>query len=116
MGRPQNPGGSAAGLRALDLLILARLSRGRMHGFGVAEYLRTVSDEILHIEEGSLYPALHRLEAQGLITSEWGLSENNRRARFYDLTPKGRKRVQADVSNWRRFVDVINRVVDPAVS
>jgi PadR family transcriptional regulator, regulatory protein PadR len=71
---------------------------------------------VLRIEEGSLYPALHRMEADGVITSEWGTSENNRRARFYKLTPKGRKRVVVDISNWRRLVSVINRVIDPATS
>ena len=98
----------------LDILILARLSRGKMHGFGIADYLHQVSDS-LHVEEGSLYPALHRLESQGLIESEWGVSENNRRARFYELTPRGRKRIAVEVSNWRRMVDAVNQVIDPLV-
>jgi transcriptional regulator len=84
-----------------------------MHGFGIAEYLHDVSDDLLRVEEGSLYPALHRLEAEGLITSSWGMTENNRRARFYALTPRGRTRVAVEVSNWRRLVSVINKVVDP---
>jgi PadR family transcriptional regulator PadR len=116
MGRPQKPAASETGVRTLDLLIMSRLARGKMHGFGIAEHLHAISDDVLRIEEGSLYPALHRLEAEGLITSEWGISENNRRARYYELTPKGRKRVQVDISNWRRFVDVMNRVIDPATS
>ena len=112
MGRPQKPGLEATG--TLDLLILSRLRRGAMHGFGIAGYLHEAS-EALHVEEGSLYPALHRLESQGLIESEWGVSENNRRARFYKLTPRGRKQVIVHVSNWRRLVDAINRVIEPMV-
>jgi PadR family transcriptional regulator len=113
MGRPQQPG--ADGIGTLDLLILSRLARGPMHGFGIADYLHDVSDA-LHVEEGSLYPALHRLESQGLIESEWGVSENNRRARFYKLTPRGRKQVTVKISDWRRMVDAINRVIEPLVS
>jgi transcriptional regulator len=110
MGRPQKPGAEAIG--TLDLLILSRLVRGPMHGFGIAEYLHEVSDA-LRVEEGSLYPALHRLESQGLIESHWGFSENNRRARFYNLTPRGRRQTTIEVSNWRRMVQAINRVIDP---
>jgi len=112
MGRPQKPGKEAIG--TLDLLILSRLARGSIHGFGIAEYLHGVSDT-LHVEEGSLYPALHRLESQGLIESQWGVSENNRRARFYSLTPRGRKQISAEVSNWRHMVAAVNRVIDPLV-
>ena len=113
MGRPQQPGADSIG--TLDLLILSRLTQGPMHGFGIAEYLHGISDA-LHVEEGSLYPALHRLESQGLVQSTWGVSENNRRARFYKLTPRGRKQVTAKVSDWRRMVEAINRVIDPLVS
>src|SRR5262249_13592515 len=113
MGRPQKPTTEAMG--TLDLLILSRLAQGSMHGFGIAEYLHQASDA-LHVEEGSLYPALHRLESRGLIESEWGVSENNRRARFYKLTPRGRKQVTIEVCNWRRMVDAVNRVIDPLVS
>jgi len=98
----------------LDLLILSRLARGAMHGFGIAEYLHGVSDAF-HVEEGSLYPALHRLESQGLIDSEWGLSENKRRARFYRLTPRGRRQIAIEVSHWRRMVQAVNQVIDPLV-
>ena len=97
----------------LDILILSRLARGAMHGFGIAEYLHEVSEDMLRIEEGSLYPALHRLEAQGLIKSKWGVSENNRRARFYSLTPRGRKSIAREVSNWKRLVEIVKRVTDP---
>ena len=112
MGRPQKPAADSMG--TLDLLILARLAKGPMHGFGIAEYLHQASDA-LHVEEGSLYPALHRLESQGFVESEWGVSENNRRARFYKLTTRGRKQVTVEVSNWRRMADAVNRVIDPLV-
>jgi PadR family transcriptional regulator PadR len=83
-----------------------------MHGFGIADYLHQVSDA-LHVEEGSLYPALHRLESHGFVASEWRTSENNRRARFYTLTPRGRKQVVVEISNWRRLVEAVNRVIGP---
>jgi PadR family transcriptional regulator, regulatory protein PadR len=111
MGRPQKPAKKDA-LGTLDLLILSRLARGGMHGFGIADYLNQVSD-VLHVEEGSLYPALHRLESQGFVASEWQTSENNRRARVYTLTPRGRKQVTVEISNWRRLVDAVNQVIDP---
>ena len=100
----------------LDMLILSRLARGAEHGFGIAEDVRRASDEVLRIEEGSLYPALQRLETQGLITSTWGTSEKNRRARYYSLTPRGRKQVGIEVNNWRRLVQAIDRVIDPEVA
>jgi len=111
MGRPQKPARKDA-LGTLDLLILSRLAKGAMHGFGVADYLNQVSD-VLRVEEGSLYPALHRLESQGFVESEWRASENNRQARFYKLTPRGRRQVAVEISNWRRLVDAVNRVIDP---
>jgi PadR family transcriptional regulator PadR len=113
MGRPQKP--AKDGVGTLDLLILSRLAKGSMHGFGIAEFLHQVSDA-LHVEEGSLYPALHRLESQGLIQSEWGASKNNRRARFYKLTPRGRRQVTVEISNWRRLVEAVNRAIDPLQS
>jgi transcriptional regulator len=111
MGRPQKPAKSDV-LGTLDLLILSRLAKGAMHGFGIADYLNQVSD-VLRVEEGSLYPALHRLESQGLVESEWRASEHNRRARFYELTPRGRKQVTVEISNWRQLVAAVNRVIDP---
>jgi transcriptional regulator len=110
MGRPQRPARDALG--TLDLLILSRLAKGAMHGFGIADYLHHVS-EALHVEEGSLYPALHRLESHGFVESEWRTSDNNRRARFYKLTPRGRKQATAEVSKWQRLVEAVNRVIDP---
>ena len=112
MGRPQQPGADAVGM--LDLLILSRLAWGPMHGFGIAEYLHGISDA-LHVEEGSLYPALHRLESQGVIESYWGVSENNRKARFYKLSPRGRKQLTTKISDWRRMMEAINRVIEPLV-
>jgi transcriptional regulator len=111
MGRPQKPARKDA-LGTLDLLILSRLAKGAMHGFGIADYLHQVSD-ILHVDEGSLYPALHRLESNGFVESEWQASENNRRARFYQLTPRGRRQVTVEIANWRRLVAAVNHVIDP---
>jgi PadR family transcriptional regulator, regulatory protein PadR len=91
---------------------LSRLAKGAMHGFGVAEYLHQVSDA-LHVEEGSLYPALHRLESHGFVESEWRTSASNRRARYYRLTPRGRRQVTLEISKWRRVVEAVNRVIDP---
>ena len=110
MGRPQKP--AKDGVGTLDLLILSRLAKGSMHGYGIAEFINQVSDA-LHVDEGSLYPALHRLESQGLIQSEWGASDNNRRARFYKLTPRGRKQINVEISNWQRMVDAVNRAIEP---
>ena len=111
MGRPPKPEKSAV-MGKLDLLILSRLAKGAMHGFGIADYLNQVSD-VLRVEEGSLYPALHRLESQGFVASEWRTSEHNRRARFYTLTPRGRKQVTVEISHWRQLVEAVNRVIDP---
>ena len=99
----------------LDVLILRTLVGGAAHGHTIAYVIERQSDEMLQVQHGSLYPALHRLEDRGWISSFWGLSENNRRARFYKLTPRGRKQVTVEVSNWRRMVDAVNRVIDPLV-
>ena len=98
----------------LDMLILKSLSIGVMHGYGIAQHIRTVSGEVLHVEEGSLYPALQRLQIQGLIDSEWGHSANNRRARYYRLTPAGRKQLAAQTSRWDEIVRAVNRILRPA--
>jgi PadR family transcriptional regulator, regulatory protein PadR len=97
----------------LDMLILSRLARGPMHGFGIAEHIQQVSNDVLRVEEGSLYPALHRLEAQGMITSVWGPSANNRQAKFYKLTPRGKKQAGIEVTEWQRLVAAIARVIEP---
>ncbi len=95
----------------LDMLILTCLAKRSTHGFGIAEAVRRMSDDVLRIEEGSLYPALQRLETKGLVTSSWGVSDNNRRARFYELSPRGRKQMGAEVSRWRRLVHAIDQVI-----
>jgi len=96
----------------LDMLILKTLARGAMHGYGIAQSIRQLSDEVLRVEEGSLYPALHRLELDGMVDSEWGQSANNRRAKYYGLTASGRKQLQAEASNWRRLAEAIARVME----
>lgn len=98
----------------LDMLILRTLLRGPMHGYGIASHIQQVSQEVLRVEEGSLYPALHRLELDGYVAAEWGVSENNRRARYYKLTARGRKQLAAEESNWQRLVEAIARVIETA--
>lgn len=98
----------------LDMLILKSLTRGVMHGYGIAEHIRQLSDEVLQIEEGSLYPALQRLQLQGLIASEWGHSVNNRRARYYRLTRAGRRQLGEAETSFARLIAAITRVMRPA--
>ena len=97
----------------LDLLILQTLVRVKAHGHTIAHVIEHRSDAVLQVEHGSLYPALHRLEDRGWISSSWGNSENNRRARFYELTPAGRKQLTAQTSRWREVTHAINRVLRP---
>ena len=96
----------------LEMLVLKALSLGPMHGYGIGQRIMQLAEEMLRVEEGSLYPALYRLEERGLITSEWGTSEKNRRARFYRLTPRGRRQLEVEHENWRRFVLTIGKVLD----
>ena len=98
----------------LDMLILKSLSIGVMHGYGIARHIQTVSQEVLKVEEGSLYPALQRLQLQGLVASEWGHSANNRRARYYRLTRAGRKALGDAESGFDRAIAAIARVMRPA--
>jgi PadR family transcriptional regulator PadR len=98
----------------LDMLILKSLTRGVMHGYGIAEHIRQLSDEVLQVEEGSLYPALQRLQLQGWIDSEWGHSVNNRRARYYRLTRAGRRQLGEAQSSFARVIAAITRVMKPA--
>jgi transcriptional regulator len=100
----------------LDMLILKALARGVKHGYAIAEWICASSDDILRVEEGALYPALHRLELKGLLEAEWGVSENNRRARFYRLTRTGRKALAADAERWSRLSMAIARVMGTAGS
>lgn len=95
----------------LDMLILKALQRGDMHGFGIAERILQLSNEALTVGEGSLYPALYRLQRRGWIGSEWGQSENNRRAKFYHLTAKGRKQLELEESQWEAMCAAISRVM-----
>jgi len=95
----------------LDLLILKSLALGPMHGWGIAQRLRQLSSEALQVQQGSLYPAVHRLEKQGLIRSSWGQSENNRRARFYELTRVGQRRLAEEAETWERFAAAVAQVL-----
>jgi transcriptional regulator len=95
----------------LDLLILKSLSTGANHGYGIATRIHQLSDDVLKIEEGSLYPALYRMEEQGLIDSEWSVTENNRKAKFYKLTRKGRTAAQAEVDGWLRLSTAVTKVL-----
>ena len=95
----------------LDLLILHALQRGSMHGYAIAQTIHLLSDEVLRVEEGSLYPALYRLELDGAISGEWGLSENNRKAKYYAITKRGRKLVNEQKATWDRLSTAIERVL-----
>jgi PadR family transcriptional regulator, regulatory protein PadR len=105
----KEPGGNVQG--ALDLLILKTLARGPNHGFGITLHIQSVSDGLLRIEEGSLYPALHRLEKYKLVDAEWKVTENNRRARIYRLTPAGRKRLAEAEENWNTLSRGVAKVL-----
>jgi transcriptional regulator len=98
----------------LDLLILRTLQHEGKHGWDIAERIEQISEHVLEVNQGSLYPALHRLEHQGLIKAEWGVSELGRRARFYHLTAAGRKKLNAEFENWQRMAAAINRVLNMA--
>jgi PadR family transcriptional regulator, regulatory protein PadR len=98
----------------LDMMILRALTRGALHGWGISQWIHRVSEDVLRVEEGSLYPALHRLELEGVIDAEWGVSENNRRAKFYTLTAAGRKRLAEESQEWRRLAGAIARVMEGA--
>jgi len=98
----------------LDMLILKALSTGAMHGYGVGQRIEQMAEEMLRVEEGSLYPALYRLEERGWISSEWGTSDNNRRARFYRLTARGRRQLGVEEENWRRLVLAVGKVMQTA--
>ena len=98
----------------LDLLILKTLSWGKAHGYAIARWIQDTTGDVLRIEEGSLYPALHRLEKRGWIAAEWGLSENNRRAKYYRLTAKGRRALGTETQSWRRYVTAVEDILAPA--
>lgn len=98
----------------LDLLILQTLVDGPLHGYSVAGRIQESSEEALKVEEGSLYPALHRMERKGWIEAEWGKTDTNRRARFYTLTDEGREQLEAELQRWRDFSDAVDKVIQPA--
>jgi PadR family transcriptional regulator, regulatory protein PadR len=95
----------------LDLLVLKTLDPGPMHGWGISLRIQAVSRDVLQVNQGSLYPALHRLEQQGLIASEWGASENNRQAKYYQLTRAGRKQLAQETKNWERLTEAVARIL-----
>ncbi|MGI9074779.1 MAG: PadR family transcriptional regulator [Bryobacteraceae bacterium] len=100
----------------LALLVLKTLQHGPMHGWGITMHIQRISDEVLRVEEGSLYPALHRMEQEGWIRAEWGISENNRCARYYRLTTSGRKQLAEEERNWRRLTNAVASVLNFAAS
>jgi transcriptional regulator len=103
MTREESPDSGALLQGTLEMLILKALLRGPQHGYAVAEWIHQTSQQLLRVEEGALYPALHRLELRGLLQAEWGASENNRRAKFYQLTAEGKKRLSAETQRWARL-------------
>ena len=113
MGKDQErPGDLLQG--TLDMLILKTLARRPLHGYGVAELIHQRSEDVLRVEEGALYPAPHRLELRGLLASAWGMSENNRRAKYYRLTAAGRRYLESQSAHWNRLVAAIERVMETA--
>jgi transcriptional regulator len=96
----------------LDVLILKTLASASMHGWGIAQRIQQLSEEVLQVNQGSLYPALYRLEAKGWIRSDWGNSENNRRAKFYELTRSGRRQLAEETEGWERFAAAVGRVLE----
>jgi transcriptional regulator len=95
----------------LDLLVLKTLTLESMHGWGISQRIQQISRDVLQVNQGSLYPALHRLEKQGWIASSWGTSENNRRAKYYSLTAMGRKQLAAETASWRRFAGAVELIL-----
>lgn len=98
----------------LDLLILRSLSLGPRHGWAIGERIQQVSKDVLRVQQGSLYPALHRLERRGWIKAEWGASDNNRRAKFYELTRTGHKQLEAETESWRKLTVAVGHILDTA--
>jgi PadR family transcriptional regulator PadR len=111
--RPAGSDGDLLG-GTLDLLILRTLGPGPSHGFAIARSIKERSNDVLLVEEGSLYPALHRLEDRGWIRSAWGVSDNNRRAKFYEVTHKGRRQLVVEAHRWSALVAAVARVMEPA--
>jgi transcriptional regulator len=95
----------------LDVLVLKSLQWGPLHGYAVSRWIKATTREVLTVEEGALYPALHRLERKGLVEAEWGVSENNRKAKFYQLTPRGRRTLEAETRSWTDYARAVERVL-----
>ena len=95
----------------LELLILNTLAREAMHGYGIVQRIHEAAEDLLKVEDGSLYPALYRMEERGWVKSEWGVSENNRRAKFYKLTRRGQKQLEAERANWKRISNAVTRIL-----
>jgi PadR family transcriptional regulator PadR len=110
MGNQHEPGDLVQG--TLDMLVLKTLAQEVRHGYAIAEFIQATSNNVLRVEEGALYPALHRLELRGLLASEWGVSENNRRAKYYRLTTAGRKQLAAESEHWSRMTSAIALIMD----
>jgi len=98
----------------LDVLVLRTLVRGPMHGWGIAQRIQELSEDVLRVNQGSLYPALHRLEDEGWIAAEWGASENNRRAKYYRLTRRGQRQLEGETESWERFAAAVARILQTA--
>jgi transcriptional regulator len=98
----------------LDMLILKTLALGAQHGWGISQRIQQISEDVLQVNQGSLYPALHRLEEQGLVEAEWGVSDTNRQAKYYSLTRAGRKQLEAEAAQWARITAAVARVLDAA--
>ena len=96
----------------LDMLILKAVSRGALHGYGIAQHIQRTSAEVLRVEEGALYPALHKLEVRGWLNAEWGVSDNNRRAKFYRLSAAGRRQLERETNYWQRVAGAVTRVME----
>lgn len=96
----------------LDVMVLKTLSRGAHHGYGIARWIHETTDEALEVEDRALYVALHRLESRGLVESEWGVTENNRRAKYYRLTAEGRQRLRLEAKRWRRYAEAVSKVLE----
>ena len=117
MGETRKEGRSPSGEfmpGTLDMLILKTVSRGAMHGYAIAQFIQQASRDVLRVEEGALYPALHRLEVRGYLTSEWGTSDNNRRAKYYRLTAVGRRQLDDEARYWTRVATAVTRVMQTA--
>ena len=98
----------------LDVLVLKTLTQGALHGYAISRHIHERTDGVLDVDDAALYQALHRMERKGWVASEWGLSENNRRAKYYRLTASGRRQLRSQVANWQRYAEAVFKVLEPA--